>query len=84
MNKELIKENVVDAPTLFIGVGGTGCDIVRQVAEMCRPKEKENINFVCLDTNVNDLSNVARSNAHIYYIQTSNTQTVGNYPSRTS
>lgn len=79
MNKELIKENVVDAPTLFIGVGGTGCDIVRQVAEMCRPKEKENINFVCLDTNVNDLSNVARSNAHIYYIQTSNTQTVGNY-----
>ncbi len=79
MSKEIIKENIVDAPTLFIGVGGTGCNIVKRVAEMCRPSEVENINFVCLDTNVNDLSSVAKSNAHIYYVQTSNTQTVGDY-----
>ena len=37
MSKEIIKENVVAAPTLFIGVGGTGCNIVKRVAEMCRP-----------------------------------------------
>ena len=37
MAKERIKENVIDAPTLFVGVGGTGCRIVRRVAEMCRP-----------------------------------------------
>ena len=79
MSKEIIKENVVAAPTLFIGVGGTGCNIVKRVAEMCRPTEKENINFVCLDTNVNDLSDIAKSSAHIYYVQTSNTQTVGDY-----
>jgi len=79
MAKEILKPNQVEAPTLFIGVGGTGCSIVRQVAEMCRPEEKENINFACLDTNVNDLNSVAASNAHIYYIQTSNTQTVGDY-----
>lgn len=79
MSKEIIKENVVAAPTLFIGVGGTGCNIVKRVAEMCRPGEVENINFVCLDTNVNDLSGVASSSAHIYYVQTSNTQTVGDY-----
>lgn len=79
MSKEIIKENVVAAPTLFIGVGGTGCNIVKRVAEMCRPGEVENINFVCLDTNVNDLSSVASSKAHIYYVQTSNTQTVGDY-----
>lgn len=79
MSKEIIKENIVDAPTLFIGVGGTGCNIVKRVAEICRPGEKENINFVCLDTNVNDLSSVAKSSAHIYYVQTSNTQTVGDY-----
>ena len=48
MSKEIIKENVVAAPTLFIGVGGTGCNIVKRVAEMCRPGEVENINFVCL------------------------------------
>ena len=79
MSKEIIKENVVAAPTLFIGVGGTGCNIVKRVAEMCRPGEVENINFVCLDTNVNDLSSVANSSAQIYYVQTSNTQTVGDY-----
>ncbi len=79
MAKENIKENVVEAPTLFIGVGGTGSRIVKKVAEMCRPGEIENVNFVCLDTNVNDLSNVAQSSSHIYRVQTSNTQTVGNY-----
>ena len=79
MAKENIKFNKVEAPTLFIGVGGTGCDIVTRVAEMCRPGETENISFVCLDTNVNDLTNVAKSHAHIYHVQTSNTQTVGDY-----
>ncbi len=77
--KENIKENVVSAPTLFIGVGGTGSDIVTKVAEMCRGSEKDNVNFVCLDTNVNDLRNVLDSDSHIYAVQTSNTQTVGNY-----
>ena len=79
MAKEIVKNNQVEAPTLFIGVGGTGCDIVKRVAEMCRPGETQNISFVCLDTNVNDLSNISRSNAKIYYVQTSNTQTVGSY-----
>lgn len=81
MAKEIVKNNQVEAPTLFIGVGGTGCDIVKRVAEMCRPGETQNISFVCLDTNVNDLSGVARSDAKakIYYVQTSNTQTVGDY-----
>jgi len=79
MAKENLKINIVDAPTLFIGVGGTGCKIITRVAEMCQPGETENISFLCLDTNVNDLSNVAKSNAKIYHVQTSNTQTVGNY-----
>ncbi|MBR3594111.1 MAG: hypothetical protein IKL44_05505 [Clostridia bacterium] len=79
MAKEKIKVNQVEAPTLFIGVGGTGCDIVKRVAEMCRPGETKNISFVCLDTNVNDLSNIQKSAAKIYYVQTSNTQTVGDY-----
>ena len=59
MGKEIIKENVVDAPTLFIGIGGTGCDIVKRVAEKCLPGETENISFACLDTNFKDLSAVA-------------------------
>ena len=46
---------------------------------MCQPEEKENINFLCLDTNVNDLSDVANGRSKIYWVQTSNTQTVGSY-----
>ena len=57
--KENLKANEVVAPTLFVGVGGTGCKIVKKVCDLCAPAEKENINFLCLDTNVNDLSGVA-------------------------
>ena len=79
IKKEKLKPNEVVAPTLFVGVGGTGCKIVKKVADLCAPAEKENINFLCLDTNVNDLSDVANGKSKIYWIQTSNTQTVGSY-----
>ena len=79
MKKENLKPNVVLAPTLFVGIGGTGCGIVKTIAEMCHPDETKNVNFVCLDTNVNDLSDIAASKAHIYFVQTSSTQTVGSY-----
>ena len=79
VNKEKLKPNEVLAPTLFIGVGGTGCKIVKKVADLCDPAEKENIDFLCLDTNVNDLSSVANGKSKIYWVQTSNTQTVGSY-----
>lgn len=77
--RENLKPNEVAAPTLFVGVGGTGCKIVKKVADLCAPEEKENINFLCLDTNVNDLSDVANGKSKIYWVQTSNTQTVGSY-----
>ena len=76
---ERLKPNEVAAPTLFVGVGGTGCKIVKKVADLCAPEEKENINFLCLDTNVNDLNDIANGKSHIYWVQTSNTQTVGSY-----
>ena len=76
---ENLKPNEVAAPTLFVGVGGTGCKIVKKVADLCAPEEKENINFLCLDTNVNDLSDVTSGKSKMYWVQTSNTQTVGSY-----
>lgn len=76
---EKLKTNEVAAPTLFVGVGGTGCKIIKKVCDLCDPAEKENINFLCLDTNVNDLSDVANGKSKIYWVQTSNTQTVGSY-----
>lgn len=79
MKKENLKANEVVAPTLFVGVGGTGCKIVKKVCDLCAPEEKENINFLCMDTNVNDLSYVVNGKSKIFCIQTSNTQTVGSY-----
>ena len=79
MSSEKVVSNQVDVRTVFIGVGGIGSDIVRLVAEMCKPGETENVNFVCLDTNANDLRSVKNSEAKIYFVQTSTTQTVGNY-----
>ena len=76
---EKLKPNEVAAPTLFVGVGGTGCKIVKKVADLCAPEEKENINFLCLDTNVNDLADIANGKSKIFWVQTSNTQTVGSY-----
>ena len=40
VNKEKLKPNEVLAPTLFVGVGGTGCKIVKKVADLCDPAEK--------------------------------------------
>ena len=37
---ERLKPNEVAAPTLFVGVGGTGCKIVKKVADLCAPEEK--------------------------------------------
>ena len=43
IKKEILKPNEVAAPTLFIGVGGTGCKIVKKVADK--------INSLCLNDN---------------------------------
>ncbi len=76
--KENIKENKVPA-TLFVGLGGIGSSVVRKVAEKCRGSETENVNFIVFDTNVNDLNRISGSGKKIYCVQTSNTQSVGDY-----
>ena len=73
------KENVqfnVTKETLFVGVGGIGSDIVKRVAERCRGSELDNLKFVAMDTNANDLNEVKKSGATITYVQTSSTQSV--------
>lgn len=78
MSKE--KLNINRPPeTLFIGLGGIGSEIVTRIAERCRPGEEENLRFVAMDTNANDLKCVRESKAHIVPIQTSSTQSVLDY-----
>ena len=69
----------VTKETLFVGVGGIGSDIVVRVAERCRGTEADNIKFVAMDTNANDLKCVKNSKANIVPIQTSSTQSVLDY-----
>ncbi len=76
IQKEVVKPNEVPA-TLFIGCGGIGSGIVRRVAEMCQPGEEENLRFVVMDTDVNDLSHADQT--MITAIQTSSPKKVGDY-----
>lgn len=76
------KENVLcntTKETLFVGVGGIGSDIVKRVAKRCRGSEADNIRFVCMDTNQNDLRTMSDTKTKITSIQTSSPQTVLDY-----
>lgn len=67
------------APTLIIGLGGIGCKIAASVALKCSDEERENIRFVAMDTDANDLKLLENLGAGIKAIQTSSKQTVGEY-----
>lgn len=69
----------MNAPTLLIGLGGTGCKIVERVAQMITPEERNNIAFAVFDTDINDLEGIKQRNPFIKTVQTSTKQTVGEY-----
>lgn len=76
--KEKIQPNKVNAPVLFVGVGGIGSKIIKGVADRCIMDDTSNIRFVVMDTDVNDLIAVNRG-ANIAAVQTSSTSTVEDY-----
>lgn len=76
--KEKVQPNKVNAPVLFIGVGGIGSKIIKGVADRCLKDDTSNIRFVVMDTDVNDLLNVNKG-ATITAVQTSSTSTVEDY-----
>lgn len=77
-DKENIQANKVNAPILFIGLGGVGSDIVKGVAERAINDDTSNIRFVVMDTDVNDLLS-AEKGSEIIPIQTSSTRIVESY-----
>ena len=52
---EKIQPNKVNAPTLFVGVGGVGSRIVKGVAKLSVKDDTSNIRFIVMDTDANDL-----------------------------
>lgn len=69
----------MNAPTLLIGLGGTGCKIVERVSKMVTEEQRNNIAFAVFDTDINDLRGIQERNPFIKIIQTSTKQTVGEY-----
>ena len=66
------------APTLFIGVGGIGCQIASNISDKIHDdSERDLISFVGIDTNVNDLAKLERHK--VIQIQISSTWKVGDY-----
>lgn len=67
------------APTLIVGLGGTGSDIVKRVANQVNREQAQHIRFVVFDTDVNELALIREENNLIYTVQTSTKMTVGEY-----
>lgn len=70
------------APTLILGLGGTGSKIIEKVSEKVRESgssQGERIAFVVFDTDINDLERIHRKSPEIYTVQTSTRNTVGEY-----
>lgn len=77
--KDTIKRTIhaTRVPTLLIGLGGIGGNIVRKVEAELRDFDKQYVRMLVLDTNVNDLTK--SSSQRIQTIQTSENQTVSDY-----
>ena len=70
------------APTLIIGLGGTGSQIIEKVYDKVREtsaSQSDRIAFVAFDTDINDLAEVRRRSPRIKTVQTSTRATVGEY-----
>lgn len=68
------------APTIIIGLGGIGSDICCRVSKMVKDdRQRKRIRFVCIDTDINDLSRRRDEDPRIITIQTSAPYTVGDY-----
>lgn len=67
------------APTLIVGLGGTGSSIVAKVAGQVTEEQAQHIRFVVFDTDINDLHKIQSENNMIRTVQTSTSITVGDY-----
>ena len=63
--------------TLFVGLGGTGCDIIRRISEMTNSDQRQFIRFVAFDTDANELRELRHAVSGLFSVQTSQRMTVG-------
>lgn len=69
----------MSAPTLIVGLGGTGSKIVAKVSDMISEKQRRYISTVIFDTDANDIPIIQEKNPEIRVVKTSERMTVGEY-----
>lgn len=69
----------MNAPTLIVGLGGKGSDVVLRVSKMISEEQRQRIGFAVFDTDVNELRVIRQNNPHVHTIQTSTKLSVGEY-----
>lgn len=69
----------MNAPTLIVGLGGKGSDIILRVSKLVSDEERKQIEFVAFDTDVNELRRIKLENPFVRTVQTSTSLTVGEY-----
>lgn len=67
------------APTLLVGLGGTGSKIVTRVANLVTKDQRYHLGFAVFDTDINELRDIQKANPFISIIQTSTKLSVGEY-----
>ncbi|BDZ47181.1 tubulin-like doman-containing protein [Naasia aerilata] len=70
------------APTLILGLGGTGSKIVARVADKVKESassQENRIAYVVFDTDINELREIREKNPGVFTVQTSTVNTVGDY-----
>ena len=70
------------APTLILGLGGTGSKIIEKVHQKVSESgsnQSDRIEFVAFDTDINDLADIKRRSPRLHIVQTSTRSTVGEY-----
>ncbi len=67
------------APTLLVGLGGTGSKIVLRVSKMVTEEQRQRIGFAVFDTDINELREIREGNPFVKTVQTSTKLSVGEY-----
>lgn len=67
------------APTLLVGLGGTGSKIVCRVSKLVSEEQRDHLGFAVFDTDINELRDIQQANPFIKIIQTSTRLSVGEY-----
>ena len=76
-SKYIVDQHQVRSPTLLIGIGGIGGQIVHAVYDAMSEYDRSRVEMLVMDTNINDLD--AFIGTSIHYIQTSENRTVQGY-----